>query len=111
MIATEFKYHHFPCYGGFTRNIDNIKQSVQQYEKGGYVKVKKFIMENIVKGHQVVSLKEFHKMHNLGYGDRIYRFNYLLQSAIVLQVARHLGKNLLRNALLRTLQLVLWQKP
>ena len=59
MIATELKYHHVLCYQEFTSNIDNVKESVQQYEKGDFVKVEKF--ENIIKG-QVVSLKVLIKM-------------------------------------------------
>ena len=69
LIATEFKYHDVPCYRDFSRSIDNIKESVQQYEKGDFAQVEKFIMENIIKGHQVVSLKGLHEMYNLGDGD------------------------------------------
>ena len=61
LITTEFKYHHVPCFRDFTHNIDNIKESVQQYEKGNFVKFETFLMENIIKGHQVVSLKALHE--------------------------------------------------
>ena len=74
LIATEFKYHYVPGHRDFTRNIDNVKESVYQYKKEDFVKVKTFIMKNIIKGHQVVSLKALHKMYNLVDGDRRYRF-------------------------------------
>ena len=85
LIATEFKYHHVPCYRCFTRNIDNVKESVQQYEKGDFVKVEKFIMENIIAAHQVVSLKALHKTCNSGDADRRYCFK--LNERIVKQFA------------------------
>ena len=69
LIATEFKYHDVPCYRDLSRSIDNIKESVQQYEKGDFAQVEKFIMENIIKGHQVVSLKGLHEIYNLGDED------------------------------------------
>ena len=74
MIATGFKYHYVPGYRDFTRNIDNVKESVHQYEKGDFGKVEKFIMKNVIKGHQIVSFKALHKMYNLGDGARRYRF-------------------------------------
>ena len=74
LIATEFRRHHHPCYRYFTRYNDNVKESVQQYEKEDFMKVEKLIMENNIKGHQVSSLKAIHKMYNLSDGDRRYCF-------------------------------------
>ena len=74
LIATEFKYDHVPCYQDFTRNIENIKESVQQYGKEYFVKAEIFKMENIIKRHQVVSLTALHEMYNTGDGDWRYRF-------------------------------------
>ena len=74
LIATEFKYDNVPCYQDFTRNIENIKESVQQYGKEYFVKVEIFKMENIIKRHQVVFLTALHEMYNTGDGDWRYRF-------------------------------------
>ena len=83
-------------------------------------------MENITKGHQVVSLKALNVKYNLGYGDRRYRFKERTEkqfpdilfltlpfpnsSSIVISRAT-LEEKPLHNALLRTLQLSMRQKP
>lgn len=75
MIATEFKCHCVPCFRDFIRIFDNVKDSVQQYENGDCVKVWNFLMENIVKSSQSVSLKALHKILKLSNDDWRYHCN------------------------------------
>ena len=81
MIATEFKYHHVGCYRNFTRNIDNAKESVQHYKNGDFVKVEKFIMEIIIKVHQVASWRNVQlRIEKQFAKDILYLYNNLFQT-------------------------------
>ena len=88
LIATEFKYHRVPCYRDFTRSTNNSKDKVQQYQKGDFATVEKFITNNVIKGHQVISLKALHEMYNLGVNDKRYR--YKLKE----RLERHFGNDI-----------------
>ena len=86
-------------------------------------------MENIIKGHRVVSLKALHKMYNLVDGDRRCHFKLkvniekqfpndilfltllLPNSSCIVISHETVEKNPLHNALLTTLQLGMGQKP
>ena len=60
--------------------MDNIEGNVQQYEKEDFLKTEIFLMENVIKGHQVVSLKALLEMNSLG--DRDLRYQYKLKGGI-----------------------------
>ena len=76
LIETEYENLQVPFYEDFIPSMDvckkmmNVKESVQKYEKGDFLKVKIFLMKNIIKEHQVVLFKALLEISSLGDGAR-----------------------------------------